>query len=184
MLEKWTFSCHLHVFRGWLKLPGRRLAAGLAIGIPLVVWVGVGGRVLLHRYGYEVNLSWSMPIGLYRVTHDPLRYGQLVVVCLPDEVAVRAQARGYIGRGECRNGSKPVLKEIVAMAGDTVTVGPEGVSINGMLMPNSTVLERDSAGRVTQHVPWGSYTLTANVVWVMATHEPNSFDSRYLGFPE
>ena len=41
----------------------------------------------------------------------------------------------------------PLLKRVVALAGDVVSVSSSGVSINGQLLPNSAPLFDDEAGR-------------------------------------
>ena len=47
--------------------------------------------------GVRVNLSGSMPIGLYRVSSAPPMRGAMVLACLPVDVAVFAKSRGYVG---------------------------------------------------------------------------------------
>ena len=49
--------------------------------------------------------------------------------------------RGYEAR------ELPLLKRVVALAGDEVSVSSSGVSINGQLLPNSAPLFDDEAGR-------------------------------------
>jgi type IV secretory pathway protease TraF len=36
------------------------------------------------------------------------------------EAAALARARGYLGRGSCAGGVQPVLKPVIAVAGDVV----------------------------------------------------------------
>jgi conjugative transfer signal peptidase TraF len=147
----------------------------------LIVLIASLGLVGMRAAGYEINLSASMPRGLYRVTHDPLAVGQLVAICLPHPIAQFGRERGYLTAGACAESQQPVLKRIAAMAGDRIEVQPDAVTINGTRVPNSAVSEQDSHGRVLPHVPWGTYTLKRGELWVMSTYVANSWDSRYYG---
>jgi conjugative transfer signal peptidase TraF len=172
----------LHTIKKFLLRNNRGLRPALisAVGIPLVAWGLIGAWELLRDAGYEINVSSSMPIGVYRRLQERPQRGSVVAVCLPDAVALFAQTRGYVARGECQNGSKPLLKKIAAMAGDTVRVEVQGVFINGELLPHSVVLERDSQGRELE-VVMGAYTLRGGELWVMSTYDRRSYDSRYFG---
>jgi conjugative transfer signal peptidase TraF len=147
----------------------------------LIVLIASLGLMGLRCTGYEINLSASMPRGLYRVTHDPLAVGHFVAICLPRPIAQFGRARGYLTAGACADGQQPVLKRIAAMAGDQIEVQPEAVTINNTRMPNSAVYDQDSHGRALPHVPWGTYTLRSGELWVMSTYVANSWDSRYYG---
>jgi conjugative transfer signal peptidase TraF len=120
----------------------------------VVLALSQGSLTLLRWAGYELNLSPSVPVGLYAATEDSLYVGQMVSVCLPAEAAQLGHARGYIGAGECEDGTQPVLKMVVAMEGDRVEVKREGVRINGELVPRSRVRTQDSQGRALPHVAW------------------------------
>jgi conjugative transfer signal peptidase TraF len=147
----------------------------------LIVLVASLGLVGMRAAGYELNLSASMPRGLYRVTHEPLAVGQLVAICLPHAIAQFGRERGYLTAGACEDSQQPVLKKIAAMAGDQIEVQPDAVTINSARIPHSAVYEHDSHGRVLPHVPWGTYTLRRGELWVMSTYVANSWDSRYYG---
>src|SRR6266851_977069 len=98
---------------GWLGSPVVLLAAG---------WIA----------GLRLNLTGSLPVGLYLAVGAASARGALVLVCLPPQVAAFARARGYVPRGgACPGGVVPIGKPIVAMPGDTVTVTPTGMLVNG-----------------------------------------------------
>ena len=131
--------------------------------------------------GLHVNLSASAPRGLYRtVAGEPTR-GAWVVACVNPQSAALARARGYLGPGPCAGGTQPVLKPVVAVAGDVVQVGPEEVTVNGQGLPGSSPAASDSLGRELSHVAWGRYVVGADELWLVSTRIPNSWDSRYLG---
>jgi conjugative transfer signal peptidase TraF len=97
------------------------------------------------------------------------RRGQLVEVCLPEDVAEFAIARGYIGySSRCPDGSEPVGKIVVGMPGELVDVEP------------ATVLNTDSLGHTIEHFPFGEYRLKAGEIWLHGDAR-NSYDSRYFG---
>src|SRR4051812_7287753 len=70
--------------------------------------------------GVRLNMTGSIPPGLYRVTRGPVTRGNTVLACLPSKVAAFARARGYVPPGSCADGSAPVGKIVAAITGDTV----------------------------------------------------------------
>jgi len=52
--------------------------------------------------------------------------------------------------GESPAGTCAVIKEIAAVGGDRVTIGAEGVRVNGLLLKNSAPRPADDAGRPLQ----------------------------------
>ena len=162
--------------RLWVR--GRRLLLRLAAAAWLVVMAEI---VLLRALGLQWNLSASMPLGLYLPTERSLLPGEIVAVCLPAAMATLARERGYLHRGACPTGVQPVLKRIAAVAGDVVTVQPEGVRINDTRIPHSQVATQDRQGRTLPHAPWGTMTLQRHQLWLMSTQHPHSLDSRTFG---
>lgn len=157
-------------------------------------WMSMGamGLIALTLCGRYLGLHWSLtdsvPPGLYRRTHAPLVRGELIAFCLPTATAQFGWARGYLHSvpdvpllRECPHGYQPLLKPIVAMAGDVVELTPETVRINSESLTHSATVDQDSAGRLLPHLPWGRYLLASGEVWVMSTFRANSWDSRYFG---
>jgi conjugative transfer signal peptidase TraF len=74
---------------------------------------------------------------------------------------------------------QPLLKAIVALPGDVVTVSTAGVRVNdGPLLPHSAPLSHATNGQpLPQRV--GTWRLTG--VWLYGADSPRSFDSRYFG---
>lgn len=153
---------------------------GLAAGLSGALAALAGG----YLGGLRLNTSASMPLGLWRVNSAsaPLRRGDIVTACLPETVVVRqAVRRGYLGPGVCPGGYEPVIKPVAAAGGDVVTVGPAGVSVNGDFLKDTKQLRRDSAGRPLRGYPAGTYHLRVGQLFLLAPHNPRSFDSRYFG---
>jgi conjugative transfer signal peptidase TraF len=133
------------------------------------------------RSGLWINTSPSLPIGIYRTVRAPVTRGAVVLVCLPAAVGRLAVARGYLGRGSCPGGAGRLGKIVAAMAGDTVDVSDSGVTINGRLVPASAPRPVDHQGRPLARVAPGPSVVPAGRVFLLATHHPLSFDSRYYG---
>lgn len=132
--------------------------------------------------GWRVNISNSYPPGLYRLTADnaPFNIGDLVLFCPPDGPAMQlALTRDYIKPGPCRGGFSPVIKKIMAVAGDRITLD-DLIRINGAPMAGYTVLKADSHHRPLPHLD--SLMVPQDSVFLLSDHRPaDSFDSRYYG---
>src|SRR5258705_2803638 len=113
----------------------RKLVALVVIAL-VTSWILFGHRLIVNR-------SDSLPVGLYYWSDVPIKKGSIVLF-KPDQSTPFQQLgieRGYEAR------KLPLLKCVVALAGDVVSVSSSGVSINGQLLPNSTPLFDDAAGR-------------------------------------
>lgn len=120
------------------------------------------------------NVSASVPVGLYRVVDPHFDEGDLVAVCPEPPSQTR-----YIAHGFRCNGYAPLLKQVVASAGDAVSVTPKGVRVNGALLDDSRPLPQDRLGNpLTWFI---GRDLTHNEVFIVSTQTPHSFDSRYFG---
>jgi conjugative transfer signal peptidase TraF len=107
--------------------------------------------------------------------------GAFVAVCLPPDVARFGRARGYLRAGDCPGGIQAAIKQVIAMEGDIVEVGPAEVRVNERRLPNSATAAVDSAARPLPHVPWGRHRVPPDQVWLHGTGDPRSWDSRYFG---
>lgn len=123
----------------------------------------------------RINLSESLPVGLYRVSSS----GAFVEFC-PDDHGLSAR-RHYRARGLCPDGADPLLKPVVARAGDEVVLSAAGMKVNGKLLLNTAPLGRDSQGRALAQWPYGHYRIATGMLWVASTYNSRSYDSRYFG---
>src|SRR6266853_6090616 len=154
-------------------MTSRRVLAGTSslILAAVVTWVA----------GLRVNLSGSMPIGLYRVSTEPAARGAMVLACLPMDVAVVARSRGYVPHGTCPGATAPIGKVVLAMVGDAVEVTTEGLLVNGRPVQNTKPLPVDAVGRSLRRFPDGTYIVGRDDVWLYSPYSKRSFDSRYFG---
>jgi len=133
--------------------------------------------------GLRLNFTASMPLGIYRIDHvapSAIQRGMLVAVCAPVGAAEQGRRRGYLATGTCSGDSEPLLKTVAAIAGDTVTIASDGVSVNGHLLHSSKPLAADSSGRPIASWLRGHYRISNGSIWLYADNE-RSWDSRYWG---
>jgi conjugative transfer signal peptidase TraF len=124
-----------------------------------------------------------MPRGVYLVLapRTPDR-GVISAVCLPQDLACFGRQRGYLGgSGPCPCHTKPVVKTVLALAGDLVALDDRGLTVNGAFVPNSAPLARDSAGRGLPRIARGTYRVPASHLWLFGSADRRSWDSRYYG---
>ncbi|HEX8805316.1 MAG TPA: conjugative transfer signal peptidase TraF, partial [Candidatus Aquilonibacter sp.] len=156
-----------------------RRAVTWLCGIVLVLLALIGIAQLL---GITINTSPSMPTGVWQVApvERPVAIGDIVVACLPKDVAIVGLQRGYIGRGACPSGVGPILKFVAATGGDTVTIDASGISVNGVRLPHSRTAKHDDRGRKLSSVAPGTYHLGEGQLWLWTPYS-GSWDSRYFG---
>ncbi|HXB23571.1 MAG TPA: conjugative transfer signal peptidase TraF [Gemmatimonadaceae bacterium] len=153
----------------------RSFALGAVIG-----GAGVAVQLLAHVCGFWINVTASLPIGVYRVAPGPMRRGTLVLACAPVWATQLARERRYLWKGPCPGGTVYLGKQIAAVAGDTVDVDSGGIAVNGAHLANSRPLARDTRGRLLP-VLRGRWVLRPGEVWLWAGWNPLSFDGRYFG---
>lgn len=130
--------------------------------------------------GVRVNVTRSIPLGFYQTTNEPIRTGAYVMFCPPPTAVFKlALQRRYIDPGDCPGGSYPMMKRILAAKNDRVQIGPNGVVINGVAVPNSKPRPYDGAKRALPHFV-SSGTIAEGDVIVIGESKV-SFDSRYYG---
>lgn len=147
--------------------------------LPAVIFFLLG--VAAGAAGYRFNITNSLPVGVWRIT-DAIGRGTYVTACVPPSAPMMdvAIAKGYLPDGNCKGGYAPLLKQVVAVEGDTVTLTPTAVLVNGQPIPNTETL----AYRFIDPLPAiarGTYTVAHGEFWLIANENPRSFDSRYFG---
>lgn len=160
---------------------GGRRAPGLAIAVAIFVTsAAVVVPLNVAQLGLRLNLSRSMPRGLYRMTVGPIDRGALVAFCLDPARAALGRERGYLGVGSCASGVEPLLKRVVAVVGDVLDHERDFVAVNGRRLAESATLAADPQGRALAHGAFGISTIPLGSVWVFSA-APLGWDSRYFG---
>ena len=135
---------------------------------------------------YVVNVTGSLPLGLYRIDalHGPPKVGDLVLSCLPQSAQIFARDHELdVGAdpqhlGGCPGDFAAVLKYVVAVAPQHVLVDDSGVHVDGTLVAHSRPLTLLANG-VALPRP-AALVLKAGQAFVLAP-AGHSFDSRYWG---
>ncbi len=158
----------------------RRRNRGLLFGFATITMALLGTISVAWFGGYRINLTPSERLGLWRIIEldRPAAAGDLVLSCPPQTSAMReAKMRGYLRAGLCPGGIAPLIKTIIAVAGQRVAIGI-GVSIDGHPVRFSALQHRDGKGRPL--TPFGGGIVPAGYVFL---HSPfvGSYDSRYFG---
>lgn len=130
--------------------------------------------------GLRVNLTPSYPLGLWRI--QPLSravaVGDRIIICPPKaEVFELARERGYIGRGLCPGWFSPLIKTVVAVAGQHVVVD-DNIAVDGAPIAHSSVRRADGEGRVL--VPDAGGVVPDGKLFLFSEFA-GSYDSRYFG---
>ena len=140
-----------------------------------------GGSVAAAMIGgYRINLTPSEPLGLWRIAalDRVVSAGDLVFICPPLTSVMReAGRRGYLRFGTCPGGVAPLIKTVIAVAGQQVGISTS-VTVDGRPVPFSYLITRDGKGRPMK--PYRGGIVPEESVFL---HSPfrNSYDSRYFG---
>ncbi|MBQ5469717.1 MAG: conjugative transfer signal peptidase TraF [Acetobacter sp.] len=136
----------------------------------------------VQQAGLRINTSPSIPIGIYRITSEPIKVGNYVLLCPENkEPFITAQKRGYIGTGYCPGGLGYMFKRVAALPNDIITTTANGMQINGKLYPDSKPFKHDALNRVLPVWHATQTRLKAGEVVLMTQGDKNSFDARYFG---
>ena len=137
--------------------------------------------IIIVTGDYWINTTSSLPYGLYQKdkTLRSLQKGDLVLACMPDSLAELALERGYVAKGKCKNGTVPVGKHIAATFGDTVSIDEHGVTVNNILLENSSPAKADELGRSLKAAEINK--ILSRDEFLLLNLKDNSFDGRYFG---
>ena len=138
---------------------------------------------LFWAYGLRVNVTASMPRGVYRLIPGLLERDDLVSFCLEEgDFASLALDRGYLRPGSCPNGLEPLLKRVAGIPGDRLEISQGGIAINGRLWPQSRAVYRDGHDRpMPDAKSLKSRMIPDGLVLVLSDRHPGGFDGRYFG---
>src|SRR5262249_48781103 len=109
------------------------------------IWILLALMGVLGLSGIRINLTDSLPPGLYLITDD--LNAALVEFCPQGIFSAISVRRGYRPGGICPDRKAPLIKPIIARPGDTVVVSDDGISVNGRQLPNTRPRDSDSGGR-------------------------------------
>jgi len=135
---------------------------------------------LVWLLGFRINVTPSLPCGLYRIASRPVPPDRFASFCPESDYGRLARDRGYLAAGSCPSGVRPLLKQAVGLPGDVIGFQEGLLTINGQILAGTVAVSSDSQGR-----PVPPSRLTAGVIpqgqALMLSQKSLSFDSRYFG---
>lgn len=133
--------------------------------------------------GFRLNLTPSLPEGIYQISSDELQRGDLAAFCLNagNPYSALANERGYLGPGICPSGLRPLLKELVGMPGDSLVIVDDGLLLNGKLLSGTARPSHDTQGRVLPESLVRDGIIPEGYGLLLSQDHAGSFDSRHFG---
>ncbi|MDR1510325.1 MAG: S26 family signal peptidase [Synergistaceae bacterium] len=128
-----------------------------------------------YKAGYRINITPSVPIGVWRIGGEP-RKGGYVAVAASEHAGYRlAVERQYL------SDTRPMLKLFAAAEGDVVSYDTQGkaVTVNENYISMTEIFERDTEGRPLPSAAF-PLRLEAGQGWV-SSENIHGYDSRYFG---
>jgi signal peptidase I, bacterial type/conjugative transfer signal peptidase TraF len=135
--------------------------------------------LLQQRYPICINVTPSMPMGIYVREDGEVHRGDTVAFCLAEPDKTIGINRGYVAKGHICQGTDPLIKQVIAIPGDTVQLTDQSIRVNGVIYGYHTFYA-DSRHRPLAVYPRGNYA-PSHGYWLVGTHSAQSWDSRYYG---
>lgn len=146
-----------------------KIVVGLIVGLIFLISP-------LFLFNLRINTTPSYPYGLYKVINNAtIEKGIFVNFCAPDKKDIQLKELKKSNDGICLNGTTPLLKKVVAIEGDKITVANEKIYVNGIEQVNSKIFVK----KVKFFAK--SQTIKKGEIFVMSDFNPMSYDSRYFG---
>ncbi len=154
--------------------------AGIVVGYAILMLIAL--TMLFWIAGGLFNVSGSIPTGLYWITKRPVQTGEYVLFCPPQKAIFdEALTRGYIRSGFCPGGFGYLMKRVLGVHGDTVSITPQGVLVNNRLIKHSVPFQKDEQERPLPRLVLNQYRLKKSELLLMTEQSALSFDARYFG---
>lgn len=148
----------------------------------IVICLGILGWCLFIPRHVVLNISGSMPVGIYRkLTASSIHVGDIVAVCLPKALEQVGLKQHYLtGSRTCPYGAAPVVKQVIAVPGQKVTLSAQKICVDTRCYPAPAQRNGITGDPVRRTVPLGEHKATG--YWLYGAHSPDaSWDSRYYG---
>ncbi len=150
--------------------------------LAVTVLVLLGLYLVIKTFGLRLNLSDSMPMGLYVVDKNTrITRGALVEVCLSSDILSEGIAKGYIDqKGICPDGAGSIIKEVIALPVDHVSLTNSKIVVNKTAY-SAPVHDLSLSGiAITRFVKSGDSQVYG--YWLYGSNNTDySWDSRYFG---
>ena len=163
-----------------LKILAKIIFTLFLISLLLIAFIDLFAGVILTK-GYYMNWTPSMPLGFYKMTApDQPQRGDDVMACLPPAIGTVGLHHEYLMPGKCPGGFEPIIKELIAVPGDTIILTAEAMIVEGKTYPAHT-RAKDHLDRPLAAIARGTFANTQSY-WLYGKNSPkDSWDSRYWG---
>ena len=146
---------------------------------PVLVFMLSAAIILFFALRVVINVTPSMPEGIYFKSSASFTRENIVLVCLDEVFQHLGISQRYLLRGHyiCSQ-TRPLIKHIIAIPGDHVVLSDQAITVNGhdYLYPT---FYQDARQRRLNVYPRGDYQQTS-AYWLLG-EAVNSWDSRYWG---
>lgn len=134
-------------------------------------------------FGFRLNFTSSMPVGLYLLGSETVGRSELAAFCLPPEnpFSGLAEQRGYLHNGLCPSGRQPLLKKVAGLPGDMVEIDEAGIVLNGKQLLGTKRPASDSRGRAIPDSLLKEGVIPDGSALLLSQEHGGSFDSRHFG---
>ncbi len=152
------------------------------LGILVSISILITTVTVFKHYNLVLNNTSSYPIGIYRVLEKKMyEKGDMVSFCAPlNETVKKLVSFGFAsGNSTCKNNTPVLLKKLVALHGDVITIKDKFVFVNNNLQKNSNIYFVGSSGNVLEKQ--NSQVIESGNFWAMSDYNKKSYDSRYYG---
>ncbi len=129
----------------------------------------------IFNYGIIYNISPSMSQGFYLLYNfKTMKRYEIVAACINNNQSQQLINHYKLHEaGVCRNGLA-VLKYVIALSPDIVSIDHQGIVVNGKIIKNSAAIVRSN---INLH----NYQLRSDEYLLFADKVADSIDSRYFG---
>lgn len=147
--------------------------------ILIIIFAFISLIVSSYKYKISLNITSSMPYGLYIKSSGKIEKGDYILFCLLEAERNIGLVRGYLEPGKRCNGSIPLIKKVISLPGETVKLTDDSIIVSNQVLNYKTIYN-DSQNRKLKVYPRGTYT--KNCYWVVGDRDIlHSWDSRYWG---
>jgi conjugative transfer signal peptidase TraF len=159
----------------------RKIATAYRIFCYVFAGLVLAGVPIAYAAGVRIVTTPSVPKGLWWVHPGSIDRYAFVNTCLPLELAQYGRSQGYLDEGSCPGKASAVMKMVIAVPGDHVSVTSSGISVNGHLIADSLPQVKDHLGHaVKDDVRYGESVVPSDTYWLLGLNV-RSWDSRYFG---
>jgi len=152
------------------------------LSITAVILTFISIILLFKANGYILNNTSSYPIGIYKITQQKVyTKGDFISFCAPQNNTIKKLVEyGFAAsNATCKNGTPVLLKKIVALEDDKVTIINNHVYINTILQSKSKIFFVGRGGNYLERQD--SQIIRKGNFWAMSDYNERSYDSRYYG---